>query len=577
MQRYSKQLALLALLLVFASWFSHNLKGDLTLIFQKDLLAHDESSNSVVSANITRKFFPPMMRTNPLVSEPGNWMEGPFWQHIPPLFAYVPYVFYQIDGRVTIEVKRLSYAVMILLTGLFFIAIVYSYSKNLLAALAATIASILWINTPFTHELITGYAFGVSDIVLAWCAVCAFGGILLYLNSEKAARLEYSARRLVVIAVLVALPILAKNLLGAIPAALFFGLLLNDHREFNRKIGSALSGFIGILVLYYLPLLIVSPQTFRQEILVSFFHATNYEGWGRPWHYYVTNYLPERYLFRWTWAFWLGLAASVAVFLSRFRRSATRYTKQNILLSVPLVWFAANLIAVSLINSKIPNFIYQSYLLVLFVICYGILSLFDRFELEQFTSPIVRFGLLGGTIAILLFTARSYVRLDNRLHDQRHVAYAYDSEREKFYQVGEWMQKNGLNEHDLTIVRVSDNDCWLRYDILFLTGAESKTLLEMNFNLPEGELLKQKYQRLFFVLNRSEAVPANLPAYQRTELANYSILQFDFTKMSAEAAQNIIKSFVDAHQKDIQADITRIKADKTSCQWLVPDAILNAP
>src|SRR5689334_8922814 len=103
MHKYQKPIIVAIFLLIFATWFSHSLKGDLALIFQKDLLAHDESSNSVVAANITRQFFPPMVRVNPLNPTQGNWMEGPFWQHIPPLFAYVPYLFFKLDGQVTIE------------------------------------------------------------------------------------------------------------------------------------------------------------------------------------------------------------------------------------------------------------------------------------------------------------------------------------------------------------------------------------------------------------------------------------------------------------------------------------------
>src|SRR3989344_6576258 len=119
--KYRKALAVLVLCLAFSTLFIRNTKNDFPLIFKKDLLAHDESSNSVVAANVTRKFFPPMVRVNPLITEQGNWMEGPYWQHIPPLFAYVPYLFFKLDGQVTIEVKRLSYAFVTLLTGLLFI------------------------------------------------------------------------------------------------------------------------------------------------------------------------------------------------------------------------------------------------------------------------------------------------------------------------------------------------------------------------------------------------------------------------------------------------------------------------
>src|SRR5438552_10220932 len=140
MQKYQKPFAVAILMMIFTTWFLYNTKSDFPLIFKKDLLAHDESSNSVVAANITRKFFPPMVRVNPLNEQQGNWMEGPFWQHIPPLFAYVPYLFFKLDGQVTIEVKRLSYAFLILLSGLLFILFVYLFTEDLWISFGAFLA-----------------------------------------------------------------------------------------------------------------------------------------------------------------------------------------------------------------------------------------------------------------------------------------------------------------------------------------------------------------------------------------------------------------------------------------------------
>src|SRR6185436_16780601 len=177
---------------------------------------------------------------------------------------------------------------------LLFIFSVYKFRKSLDSAIAATIAAVFWINTPFTRELITGYAFGVSDIVLAFCVVAGFAAVLWYLAGERESRPDYSNRKLILIGLAMALPILAKNLLGAIPAATFFGLLLLDHRAMNKKVFMAAGSFLGLLAVYLLPLYFSSPETFKSEILVSFFHAQNYEGWGRVWHWYVTNYLPQR-------------------------------------------------------------------------------------------------------------------------------------------------------------------------------------------------------------------------------------------------------------------------------------------
>ncbi len=549
MERYQKTIAVAALMLIFSAWFVRNTRHDLPLIFQKDLLAHDESSNSVVAANLTRKFFPPMVRTNPLVEEQGNWMEGPYWQHIPPLFAYVPYVFFQLDGQVTIEVKRLSYVFITLLTGLLFIFSVYKYRKSLLAAGAGTVAAIFWVNTPFTHELITGYAFGASDIVLGFTVVCAFAGIIWYLREEEQQRGTYAYRKLILIGMLVALPIMAKNLLGAIPAATYFILLLRDHRTINKKILSALAGFLGLLMLYFLTLYFASPQTFKNEIIVSFLHLQNLEGWGRSWHWYLSNYLPQRYLLGWTWVYYAGLVFALIYNIKAKVRITSR---------VASVWFVWNLVAISLVTSKVPNFIYQSYLLSLYAIIYSVF-VFARSmatkqsdlwaRLPRLASEARRFTVVLLTLGLLV-TGYESMRLAQAFQTERASAYNYQTEHEKFYQLGENLRDMGLDTKDLVVINNPPNDCWERYYILFLTGAESKTLLEMHFNTLPYNVIESKYRNIYLVDQ------------------NFVLRQIDLDELD---------SILDSNKDSIKAEINRIKKDKTSCQWLVPDPILNAP
>ncbi len=571
MDKYRKTMALGILLLLFTAFFVRNVKSDLPLIFKKDLLAHDESSNSVVAANITRKFFPPMVRANPLNEDQGNWMEGPFWQHIPPLYAYVPYPFFVLDGQVSVEVKRLSYAFVLLLTGLLFILGVYRFSKSLLAATAATVAAILWIKTPFTHELVTGYAFGVSDIVLSFTIIASFVAILGYLKEGKGARLNYSWQKIVLVSLVVALPIMAKNLLGAIPAATFFILLLRDQK-LNAKFAAAVASFFGILIAYYLPLLISSPETFRSEIMVSFLHGNNYEGWGRPWHWYLTDYLPQRYLFRETLLYFAGLViGGLGLVYGKLER------KNQILLGLSGLWFAWNLMAVSLVESKIANFIFQSYLLSLFFAVYGPgLLVYEKIKdiLPEWKAEWKQPALITVLTLAILITGFEAFRLNQQLHVHRAQAYTYSTEREKFYQTAEELRDLGLNKNDLVIARVSDNDCWIRYSILFLTGAESKALLEMNFGFNASKI-KSKYGHLYFVVNKDDNLTNTLGT--RTELANYSLISFDLSQMGESQIEGAIDNFISRHQRDIDQDILRIKKDLTSCQWLVPDPILNAP
>ncbi len=553
MQKRQKQVIVVVLMLMFATVFIRNTRHDFPLIFEKDLHAHDESSNSVVAANITRKFFPPMVRVNPLNTEQGNWMEGPFWQHIPPLFAYVPYLFFKLDGSITIEMKRLSFAFLTLLTGLLFIFSVYKFRKSLWATGAATLAAILWVNTPFTHELITGYAFGVSDIVLAFTVTASFGAILWYLEHESETRVNYPWQKLATIGLVVALPIIAKNLLGAIPAATFFTLLLRDQiyriDEVARykKVIAPFAAFLAILGAYLLPLYLSSPVTFKNEILVSFAHFKSLEGWERPRYWYVTNYLPQRYLFGWTWIYYGGLIFGFGVwnFVSRFGDR-----KDKILLAMTGGWFAWNLIAISLVTSKVPNFIYQTYLLSWFFIIYSLILVvlkvttpdLIRGPLQKIKSKSLLIGML--VIAIII-TGWQSVRFVQAFHAQRAQAYNYQTEHEKFYQLAENLRLQGLNTNDLVVAHTND-DCWLRYYILFLTGTESKTLLEMYFNT----LLLTKYERIFFV---------------------------DKDLSVTEVDSKILTQIIDAGKLELESEIQTIKKDKTSCQWLVPDPILNAP
>ncbi len=441
-----------------------------------------------------------------------------------------------------------------------------------MAAAAATLAAIFWINTPFTHELITGYAFGVSDIVLAFTVALSFVALSWYLKEEQTVRKNYPWWKITIISLIVALPIMTKNLLGAIPAATFFVLLLRDFK-LSKKFWVGGGSFIVLLIAYYLPLFISSPETFKAEVLVSFLHGTNYEGWGRPSHWYVTNYLPQRYLLKETLVFWIWLAFAVTLF---FKGKLDRLNK--ILLGLPLLWFVWNLVVVSLVESKIPNFIYQSYLLVLFAIVFAaflgterLMQYWPGLDFEELASKKIIAGILSVTI---LLAGYEMVQFGRQFQLHRAQAYSYNSEHEKFYEVGEWMQREKWDSKDLVVVRVSDSDCWFRYYPLFLTGAESKTLLEMYFGF-DAATIKEKYSRMHFVMKPDDKFAFTIG--DRQTVGDYVVVSFNLTNLSTDEISNQLNRFIQAHTQDIQVDILRIKKDLTSCQWLVPGYILNAP
>lgn len=559
-------------LLIFCFQFFRVTTSDLPLIFEKDLKAHDESSNSVVAANVTRVFFPPKVRINPLEEKQGVWMEGPYWQHIPPLFAYVPYVFFQLDGEVTIEVKRLAFAFLNLISGLIFIISVYLFSKKLLYAVAATLAAIIWIINPFTRALVTGYSFGVSDIVLAFTIVCSFGGLLWYFSQEKEKRLSYAGWKIVLIAVICALPIMAKNLLGAIPAATLFIVLIYEHRTLNQKFWVAVSAFLSLLTLHYLPLYLASPETFKKEVLVAFFHFADLEGWGRPWYYYLTEYLPKIYLFKWTWVYYAGLVLAII-----FSLQYSEDRKIKILLRLSIIWFFWNLVAITLVESKIANFIFQTYLLSLFAVVLPIFILAKNFTAKiKLFNTIIRSCIIVLMLLVVVLAGQSAWTFRKAVGSERGKNYVYDTEREKFYQAAEDMKRFGLTEKDLVIIRVSDNDCWFRYPILFLTGSEAKTLLEMNFNQGLWPQIRYKYNRMLVVFG-DKKLPNTKIEYTSQRFGEYNAFLFNTQTLSQENISQALTDILKQHEQDTLTDIERIKDDKTSCQWLVPDPILNAP
>jgi len=475
--RFVRSVLVLCCLFLFATVFAVVLSRNWPQIAKKDLYAHDESVNSVVAANVARKFWPAMVRVNPISEKVDIWMEGPYWQHIPPLFAYAPWSFFKIDGHITIEMKRLAYAMLLLLAGIIFILSVYYFEKTYAALLAALVAAISLIVTPYTKQLMAGMVFGASDIVLAFTVICSFATLLWYLANPRDKRVEYSIKKLAFISLIIVLPILTKNVLGAIPAATYFAVLFYDHRKINSKTFASLLSICAIVFIYFVALFLSSPATFRQEIFVSFAHTKDFEGWARPWYIFFTNYLPRYYLRWFTPAFALSMLVGL---LSLFKNKFQGRTKIILILSAS--WFFWNLLAVSAIKSKSPNFIFQTYLLSLFFAIYVPILLL----LRHAPSLKIKFNIkkleLNFFLPLLVFLialfAYSWAHLFIKIHQTRAASYSYNSEHKKFYQFAEIAQKDGANTRDLFILNSSPDDCWFRYYILFLTGAEARTFDE---------------------------------------------------------------------------------------------------
>lgn len=492
----------------------------------KDLYFHDESSNSAVAANLTRSLFPPMIRIHSLVDNPGNWMEGPHWQHIPPLFAYVPLPLFALDGRVTIEMKRLAYAIVLLITGICFIVSVSGFDRSRLAAISATLAAIFWIETPFTRMLVAGTAFGTSDIVLAATLVFCLWALLWYLENPSKDRVNYSVAKIAFIAVIMALPVVAKNILGLMPFTTFCVLLLWDRKKPDLKFLLACAIFGGVILSSFGPLYFISPDTFRREIVLPIDLMSDFEGWGRPWHFFLTDYLPRYYLRHLTPLFLTGFLLSV-----RYVFSKRLDTTSRTVLVFCGGWFVWNLIAVSFLGSKAPDFIFQSYLPALFFSIYGPLRWLETdYRVSGYVNNLLakgRRGLQFITPALCVLALAAFAYLFYTIHQSRNSPYAYKSDHEQFYRFGEAEQANAAGPSDLFILDSSADDCWFRYYILFLTGAEARTLNEvLAYNVAAGDV-QAKFAKAHFVLPVSDTPPEIATTTTIRAIDHYQVLSFD--------------------------------------------------
>ena len=173
--------------------------------------------------------------------------------------------------------------------------------------------------------------------------------------------------------------------------------------------------------------------------------------------------------------------------------------------------------------------------------------------IKRLPRPIVDWArrcVVVGLCVSVLVTGFETVRFGLQFKVQRAQAYSYNSQHEKYYQLAEKFKSMGLDQRDLVIINNPPDDCWERYYILFVTGAESKTLLEMYFNTVPYSQIQNQYRNIYLVDK------------------DFNIQKLDI---------NTLDSVLSTNKMQIEQEISYIKKDKTSCQWLVPDPILNAP
>ena len=525
----------LLLLSLFMLVFAITLRRDAGKIANHDLLRWDESTNSVVSANLARRLFPAMLRLNSLVDKAyetydpmpkDSWLFNAYWQHISPLFAYVPVPFFVVEGKATIETKRLAYALVSFITGCIFIIGVAFFSKELMAAITATIAAMLWIQAPFSRSLVTGKNFGTSDIVLAFTTTLCFVILLWYLRDTASQRTMQPRWRLIFYGIIFSLPLLVKHLLGVIPAVTFFTLFFYDQyctkqdvRSFCLRFFFCIVPFLLLPLLYYGSLWLSSPETFSVEFSVAFKHMGNYEGLGRPWYYFLSYYLPRDYQIK-PWM--LVLVSGIILFLILKYKNLEK--KQAVLLFLPAGLFFANLIMVSLVTSKTPNTMFQSYLFFIFIGLYSLVLLlpfpiFSRAALP--VRKITHFLLIVMFAVTMLFATREFYLAQKEIY-QKGNSSSLNTVHKRCYAFAECARDIGWGVGDLILLKTGYDDFWITYYFIFHTGAETR--MYDNFLAiarKQGKeffikRLREKYLRIIFIINKNKIASMHLPVHAET-------------------------------------------------------------
>jgi hypothetical protein len=165
--------------------------------------------------------------------------------------------------------------------------------------------------------------------------------------------------------------------------------------------------------------------------------------------------------------------------------------------------------------------------------------------------------------ALIFITVYKYINLVYKIPATRAAQYNYNSEHEKFYQFAEIEQKNRVNIKEIFILNSSQNDCWFRYYILFLTGAESRTFDELLKYNPTANTLQTKYNKLFFVIDKSDNLPDIMIPHTFQNVGNFQVLVLETNSLNKDYL-NTLKFWVlnNLHKE--------IYTSNLSCSWLLP-------
>jgi 4-amino-4-deoxy-L-arabinose transferase-like glycosyltransferase len=257
----------------------------------------DEAVHAVVAAHLTQHPLLPTLYETAALSpaDLADWQHAHIWIHLPPLGLQAAALSMRIFGLGTFQLR---------LPGVVFASVgmlaTYGIGRRLGGMACGLVAAAIAGYAPYALLVAQGYVFGdLTDTPLLALAPIT---VLLMLRQRVTGRLRWA----VAAGAAQGLGILAKGPFSLATSAVVMALVLldvsddrlPDERPLDRLL--ALGCFAVAAALTALPYYIYLTHAFPASYAVesgnwirAFFH--NYEGWGRPWDFHLTEYLYALY------------------------------------------------------------------------------------------------------------------------------------------------------------------------------------------------------------------------------------------------------------------------------------------
>jgi hypothetical protein len=325
---------------------------------------------------------------------------------------------------------------------------------------------------------------------------------------------------------------LTKNALGGLPITLFFMLLLYTYKHFNRYIFTFIFSVFIFNGLYYGIQFYKHPEVFKQEFLFSFAHFGEVEGWKRPWHFFVSNYLPKLYLSK---AFIPAILILVTTIIYCFKNRFRYMYKERVVLDLFLLYFSLHVFIITFVTSKSPNFLLQSFHFFLFFMVFN-LGFIIRNHLKQSRKRECLNHKWSNRILLVLlcvsFFAFAYRFKEERIEPSKpsnaHYLLAEAINRE----ISPTLKDIFITYTDTVKLAPenvwSDKDNWLRYYILFISGAESRRMEEY-MDYPYKQLLPKKFDRIFIITSKDYPIKGEVKKV--LDFSNYAVWETNFREI----------------------------------------------